>query len=70
MLRKMFFGVTTVLGTFAICVADSSDESEMETFMRTDEKANEFKMKVYTNPRFVDALKELVPFFEAKGLLD
>ncbi|XP_055688311.1 uncharacterized protein LOC129792918 [Lutzomyia longipalpis] len=70
MLRKMFFGVTTVLGTFAICVADASDESEMETFMRTDEKANEFKMKVYTNPRFVDALKELVPFFEAKGLLD
>uniref|UniRef100_A0A1L8DYN9 Putative ecdysteroid kinase n=1 Tax=Nyssomyia neivai TaxID=330878 RepID=A0A1L8DYN9_9DIPT len=70
MLKKMYYGVSSVIGTFAICVADASDESEMETFMRTDEKATEFKMKVYTNPTYVNALKELVPFFEAKGLLD
>ncbi|XP_059620938.1 uncharacterized protein LOC132264676 [Phlebotomus argentipes] len=70
MLRKMHYGVSSTIGTFAICVADGSDESEMETFTRTDEKATDFKRKVYTNPIFVDALKQLVPFFDAKGLLD
>lgn len=69
-LKKMHYGLASAIGTFAICVADASEESEMATFTRTDEKANEFKRKVYTNPIFVDALKEIIPFFEAKGILD
>ncbi|GAB0088769.1 hypothetical protein DMENIID0001_032330 [Sergentomyia squamirostris] len=70
MLRKLPYGLSSTVGTFAICVAEASDESEMETFTRTDEKAVKYKKKLYTNPIYVDALKQLVPFFDAKGALD
>lgn len=64
------FGVSAALGTFAIAVAPGGEDSELESFMKNDESGNNFKKRVFSNPIFVKAMEDLVPYFEVKGYLE
>lgn len=64
------FGVVTAFGTFCVAVAPPGDDAEIDSFFRNDEVGDNFKRRLYSNPAYVKAIEDLVPFFEMKGLLD
>lgn len=49
---------------------DPSSESNMENFLKDDEAGFKLKKSMYTNPRYIDHMMELLPFFEKKGILN
>lgn len=64
------FGVVTSFGTLCTAVAPPGDDADVENFFRNDEVGDNFKRRLYSNPVYVRAIEDLVPFFEMKGLLD
>lgn len=64
------FGVSAAFGTFSIAVAPAGDDSEMDSFFKEGEAADNFKRRLYSNPIYVNALEDLVPFFEMKGFFE
>lgn len=69
-LEKGFYGYDSAFGTFAIVVAEAGDDSNVEMFFMADEEGKKFRNRVYTNPIFVNAMEEIVPYFARKGYFE
>lgn len=69
-LEKGYFGFNSAFGTFAIVVADGGDDADMENFMKDDEVGRNFKRRIFSNPIFVSAMEEVVPYFARKGYFE
>lgn len=63
------YGLSTAFGTLSVALAPSGEDSDMSSFMKDDEASLNFMRKIYTNPSYVSAMDELVPYFEMKGIL-
>lgn len=64
------FGVVVSFGTFTIAVAPPGEDADMANFMKEDETGNNFTRRLYSNPAYVEAMNDLIPYFEMKGFLD
>lgn len=48
----------------------SDKDNSLARHCRDDEIGREFRMKSYTNPRYIEAIKQLFPFYSNKGVFN
>lgn len=52
-----------------IILLPSSDQSKIESFFNTDEEATNFKRALYSNPKCIEAMNEVLPWMYNRGML-
>lgn len=60
------FGLTSTLGVFAIAVCPPGEDADLANFMK---EGDTFTQRVFNNPAYVQAMEDLIPFFELKGYI-
>lgn len=45
-------------------------DASLHSFTRPDEIGEQFRMKAFTNPLYVDAMKDLFPFYHRRGIFN
>ncbi|XP_055856529.1 uncharacterized protein LOC129919610 [Episyrphus balteatus] len=70
LLKKNFWGFSTLTNTCAGILLDPSDACNVEDFLKEGDAADQIKMKLYTNPKYVKQLKVILPWMDSRGLLD
>lgn len=65
-----FFGGICMMGILSAALLDSCDDANIDAFLQNDEAGINFKRKMFNNPRYLKAMKILLPFFDRRGLLD
>ena len=51
-------------------LTESSTESSMDNLVSQSRAGKEFKRKIYSNPRYICAMRDILPFFDQKGLME
>lgn len=69
-LQRAAISMILMTGHMGAILLDPSEESNMENMMSDGENGASFKKAMFTNPRYVAHMMELLPFFEKKGVLD
>lgn len=69
-LERAAISVCLTTGHMAVILLDPNSESNIDNMMKDDETGMNLKKSMYTNPRFVAHMEEILPFFEKKGILD
>lgn len=54
----------------AMIMLPNDNDSNINNFCRPDEQGIQFRMKAFTNPRYVEAMKQLFPFYHKRGLFN
>ncbi|KAH8267605.1 hypothetical protein KR018_000671 [Drosophila ironensis] len=70
LLQKKFYAAHVSLSVFPIQRNVETENADFNALMETNQRALNFKKACYTNPISQRVLRELVPVFEAEGLLD
>lgn len=60
------YGLNSTYGTLCAVVAPS--DGDMSNLWGDDEESQSFRRKLFSNPLYVDALEQLIPYFERKGI--
>ncbi|KAM7362722.1 uncharacterized protein ACRADG_013291 [Cochliomyia hominivorax] len=66
--RNTFYAFFACFSHLNQVLLPSDKNCSIQTFCRTDEIGENFRMKAFTNPRYIEAMKQLFPFFYRKGL--
>lgn len=69
-LRNHQWAVTTVYSTLAIVLLEPTDNANMDNFLKTDEEGTGFKNQVYSNPKYIKYLNEILPWLDNRGMLE
>lgn len=62
------FGLNSTYGTLCAVVAPPGKDADMNSFLGDDEESQQFRKSLFSNPLYVAALEELIPYFERKGV--
>lgn len=60
------YALNSTYGTLCAVVAPAG--SDMNILLSDDEESHEMRRRLFSNPLYVAALEELIPYFERKGL--
>lgn len=63
-------GLGTSLGTLPIALVPATENSDINSFVGDTDVARNFKMQLYGNPNYREAMEQLVPYFERKGYFE
>lgn len=69
-LANSFYAFVSSLLVQPLMINECSDDADIETLHGHDERAQRFKKMIYTNPKVIAAVKELLPVYDRLGLLD
>ncbi|KAL5283854.1 CHKov1 family protein [Megaselia abdita] len=58
--------VTIIMGSVLL---PSSDQSKIENYFNRDEEATNFKRTLYSNPKCIEAMNEVLPWLDNRGML-
>lgn len=64
------WAIMTVVGIMGAALLDPTDQACMDNFFKSDEIGDKFKMAVYGNKRYIDAMNQLLPWMDCRGILD
>ncbi|XP_034664625.1 uncharacterized protein LOC117898992 [Drosophila subobscura] len=70
MLKHGFWGPFTANGVMVVVLFPSDKDSNMDKLMGAGPEADALREKSFKNPYYADAMRQLLPFFDNKGLLD
>ncbi|BFF89750.1 uncharacterized protein DMAD_08429 [Drosophila madeirensis] len=70
MLKHGFWGPFTANGVMVVVLFPSDKDSNMDMIMGAGPEADALREKSFKNPYYADAMRQLLPFFDNKGLLD
>ncbi|XP_020811597.1 uncharacterized protein LOC110186672 [Drosophila serrata] len=70
MIRRGSWGIFTATGVMVATLMPSDKDSNMGNMMGEGPEAEAHRYKTYTNPYYVKAMRQLLPFFHRKGILD
>ncbi|XP_065354508.1 uncharacterized protein LOC135948980 [Calliphora vicina] len=68
--KNSFYAFFACFNHLAAVMLPSDKDASIHTFSRPDEIGEQFRMKAFTNPRYVEAMKDLFPFFYRRGLFN
>ncbi|TMW48474.1 hypothetical protein DOY81_006437 [Sarcophaga bullata] len=66
--KNSFYAFYACFNHLSQVLLPSNKDSSIQAYCRPDEIGEQFRMKAFTNPRYVEAMKQLFPFFYRKGL--
>lgn len=72
-LKKSGMTLSAVFGTLALALLDLSNSGadyNLDNLLGTDERAFDFKRLMYTNPKYIKCLNEILPWLENRGMLN
>lgn len=69
-LKRGVFGLMNCFGIMSAVLLEPGNDCKMENMLNSDDAALKFKQRMFTNPRFIEHLQRLLPFFEKKGILN
>lgn len=62
------FALNSTYGTLCAVLAPSGMDADMNSLLGDDDKSKQFRRQLFSNPLYVEALEELIPYFERKGI--
>lgn len=62
------YGLNSTYGTLCAVVAPPGAGADMNSLLGDDEASNEFRRKLFSNSLYKEALEQLIPYFDRKGL--
>lgn len=65
---KKAFGITAE--SFAAISIDKGMQIDFEIVARNDQAAEDFKRKIFDNPRYINTTKKYLQFLDKKGIFD
>lgn len=69
-LQRAAISMILMTGHMPLILLDPSKDNNMENVMSDGENGTNLKTAMFTNPRFVAHMMELLPFLDKKGVLD
>lgn len=57
----------SALGVLPIVMLDPRDDANIENMISATEEGKKFKEALYNNPKYLEAMIELIPFFIRRG---
>lgn len=73
LLKRSGMGTSAVFGTLALALLDLSNtgaDYNLDNLISTSESGFDFKLLMYTNPKYVKCLNEILPWLENRGMLN
>ncbi|KAM7360752.1 uncharacterized protein ACRADG_007480 [Cochliomyia hominivorax] len=68
--KNSFYAFFGCLNDLVIVMLPNDNDSNIHNLCRSDEFGDRFRMKAFTNPRYVAAVKEVYPFYFRRGLFN
>ncbi|XP_055382806.1 uncharacterized protein LOC129612968 [Condylostylus longicornis] len=68
--EKEFLAFAITATSQVILINDKTDDAEFDVLMRTDERSMNFRKVAYSNPRVLEGVKNMLPIYDRRGLLD
>lgn len=69
-LRNRGWAPHTIRGPLPVALLDPVKDASFDNLLGSDEAGVAFKRKLYTSPRYVKALKEILPWLDNRGMLE
>ncbi|KAH8267192.1 hypothetical protein KR026_002459 [Drosophila bipectinata] len=70
MIQGSTWGYVTANGVMVAVLMPSDKDSNMDKMLSPGPEADAFRHRTFTNPLYVKAMKQLLPFFDNRGVLD
>lgn len=71
LLKNSYILTKTLIGVLPVILMEKGDALSIEDLLNQDkEKMAEVEKKMFTNSRYVHRVKQLLPFFYHRGMLD
>ncbi|EDV41612.1 uncharacterized protein Dana_GF17421 [Drosophila ananassae] len=70
MIKGGTWGYVTANGVMVAVLMPSDKDSNMDKMLSPGPESDAFRHKTFTNPLYVKAMKQLLPFFDQRGVLD
>lgn len=68
--KLLFVGVYTSFTSLPMVLSESSPDTSIDNLVSQSKSGREFKRKIYSNPRYIRAMQDILPFFDQKGLME
>ncbi len=68
--ENSFFGLMSSLLIQPIQINENCEDADLVALIGTGEKSVRYRNTVFSNPKVHDNIKQFLPFFDKKGLLD
>ncbi|XP_017104268.2 uncharacterized protein [Drosophila bipectinata] len=68
--NNTFYAFFPAINHLPTCLLPSTKESNLHSLMSKDEVGRNFRTRMYTNPAYVEVIRELYPFFCNRGLFN
>lgn len=65
-----FAAVMVAVGLMGTVLLDPTDTANMGNFLSDEEAGNVFRKMIYTNPKYIKAMNDMLPWLDNKGFLD
>lgn len=65
-----FSAFTSSLLVQPVMLNENCEDADIESLLGSDEKAVRFRNTIYSNPKVHNNIKQLLPIFDKRGLLD
>lgn len=63
------YGLNAAYGTLcAVLAPPGLEEADMDSLLGDDDQSRQFRRKLFSNPLYVEALEQLIPYFARKGV--
>lgn len=62
------YGLNSSYGTLCAVVAPTGKNADMNSLLGDDEESKSCRRSLFSNPLYVEALEQLIPYFERKGV--
>ena len=68
--KFLFTAFFAILNHLSLILLPSDKNSNLDTMMANNEAGIEFRKKLFTNPLYVEAIRQWLPFYHNKGIFD
>ncbi|KAM7360749.1 uncharacterized protein ACRADG_007461 [Cochliomyia hominivorax] len=68
--KNSFYAFFACFNHLPVLLLPNDNDTSIQKFCQPDEIGEQFRLKAFTNPRYVDAIRQLYPFYFNKGLFN
>lgn len=69
LLRNHGWATSSIMGILAIVLLEHTENANIDNFIKSDEVGLNFKKHLYSNPKYLKCLKDILPWLETRGML-
>lgn len=70
LIRNHEWAKSTTFGTLAIVLLEVTEDANIDNFLASDEQGVNFKNNLYSNPKYIKCVNEILPWLDVRGMLE